>query len=185
MRRAAAAAIALLMLPSCAHAQSEAEPDAPIVQATARVIAEALAPNDAGAWAYTWDAVSIRISRHMHWHVPRPDPIDRPPDALTQRNGWIGAGGGNVGVSAIGLDDRVIKLTFDVDDFHTLHLVQALQAQGVEVSFQSEDESSSEYLVTPPGREGGMLTSTRICTSSESRAAQRCHDELTLAFELP
>jgi hypothetical protein len=59
------------------------------------------------------------------------------------------------------------------------------RAQGVEVRFQSEDESSSEYLVAPPGREAGLLTSTRICTSPESRAAQSCRDELTLAFEPP
>jgi hypothetical protein len=187
MLRAFITALALMFAPVCASAQinDETRADAPIVRATAQVMIAALAPSDYGAWAYQWDAVSIRVSRLMHWHLFAPDDRDRPPDAISRRNGWISEEGRTIGVSAFGLDDRVIKLTFEVNAFHTLYLLEALRAEGVEVSFQGEDESSSEYVITPPGREEGMLTSTRICTSPQSRAAQRCHNEITLAFELP
>ena len=184
MWRAALAALALFASASCAHAQ-ERRDDGVAAQAVARVMIEALAPASGGDRAYGWDALSIRVSRHMHWHLVAPDPLDRAPDGLTRRNGWITAQGSEVGVSAHGPDERVSQLKFEVSAFYTQTLLEALRAEGVDVAFQADWEESSEYLITPPGREGGMLTSARVCTPPESRATQRCHNELTLAFELP
>ncbi|HYD89689.1 MAG TPA: hypothetical protein VEA80_19565 [Vitreimonas sp.] len=187
MLRAAITGLALLLLPACAHAQEEyaPRPDLPIVRATANVIVEALPESRYRDWGYGWGAVSIRVSRFVHWHIYEPDRRDRPADAIVRRNGWIDGEGTNVGVSVFGDDDSVTLLSFEFDDFHALDLLEALRAAGAEVSFQADYESYSEHIVTPPGREAGLLTTRRVCTPEGSRAARRCHNEaeLTFAFE--
>ncbi len=183
MLRAALTALALLAFTGCAHAQvSDRETRA--AEATARVIIQALAPETYGDWAYRWDALSARLSRHMHWHLYGPD-IEQPPDAVVRRNGWIDGEGSQIGVSANGVAERVSHLTFEVHALNTLTLLEALRAQGAQVSFQADWEESSDYVVSAPGRDSAMLTSTRICRPPESRAGPSCHTELTLAFELP
>lgn len=170
------AALALLVTP----ARAQDEPTA--VTAVAQLMVKALAPSSYGDWAYRWGAVSIRISRDMHWHLFEPDARDRPADAVARRNGWINVRGQNVGISAFGGDEVVTHLTFDLPAASTLALVEALRAEGAEVAFQADYEAYLEYVVTPAGRDTGLLTSTRICTSPFSAAAQRCHDEMTLTF---
>lgn len=179
--RFAFAALTIVMLPACTHAQGEAA--RPAEQAVAQVMIEALAPSSYGDWAYRWDAVSVRVSRHMHWHISKPDARDRPPDAAARRNGWIEAPGKQIGVSAFGGDEAVTSLNFETDAFHTLELVDALRQAGVEVRFQGDDESSSEYVITPQGRDYGVMRSARVCTSPESGAAERCHHEIELTFD--
>lgn len=184
--RAVFAALAILLLPGCAHAQTAPdEQPAPIAASTANVIIQALAPSEYVAWAYQWDAVSIRVSRFVHWHIYEPDRRDRPTDAIVRRNGWLSEDGRNVGVSLYGTDDRVTELSVEYDAFNTLELLAALRAQGADVSFQADYESYSEYMVTPPGREAGLLTTRRPCTPENSRAAQRCHNEAMLTLEMP
>ena len=185
--RALLLSLVLGLLPGAAFAQDDAERAArdPSVQTTAQVIVQALAPSDYGNGAYHWGVLSIRVSRFMHWHLPDPDDRDRPPDAILERTGWIGEQGTLVGVTARGLDDRVLSLEFDLSGLYVLHVTQALEAQGVEVSFVGDDESSSEYVITPPGRESGQLVSRRVCTPEGSRAARACRTTLTLAFEAP
>jgi len=173
------AALALLVTP--ARAQDEPTP----VAAVAELMVKALAPRSYGDWAYRWGAVSIRISRDMHWHLFEPDARDRPADAVARRNGWITVRGQSVGISAFGGDQFVTHLTFELPAASTLTLVEALRMAGAEVSFQADYETYSEYVVTPAGRRPGLLTSTRICTSPQSAAAQRCHDEMTLTFGAP
>jgi hypothetical protein len=187
LMRALLVSLALVLAPAAAVAQinSETRAYAPIVQAVAGLMIEALAPSDYGDWAYDWGPVSARVSRHMHWHIFEPDPRDRPADAVVRRNGWIDGEGANVGVSVFGTDERVTMLTFEVRAFHTLYLLEALRAQGVDVRFVGDDESSSDYMLVAPGRREGRLTSTTVCTSPQSAAAQRCHNALTLRFEQP
>jgi hypothetical protein len=183
MLRAALAALALLAFTGCAHAE-EGGGDARAAEATARVIIAALAPAADGVRGQHWDALSTRVSRHMHWHLHGPD-IELAPDAIVRRNGWIDGEGAQIDVSAHGPAERVSHLTFELHDLNTLTLLDALRAQGAEVSFQADWEESSDYVVSAPGRDSAMLTSTRICRPPESRAGPSCHIELTLAFDLP
>jgi len=100
-----------------------------------------------------------------------------------RRNGWLEASGAQTSVSVFGDDERVTALTFDYDEFTNLDLVDALGDAGARVSFQSDSELQSEYIVTPPGREPGLLILSRLCTSEHSAAAQRCHNNAELRFE--
>ena len=184
--RAAFIALAIALLPACAHAQEGRidRSETPIVRATANVIMQALPESQYRAWGYRWDAVSIRISRLVRWHIFAPDPRDRAPDAIVRRNGWLEAPGVQIGVSVFGGDENVTALSFEYDEFTNLDLLDALGDAGANVSFQSDYESYSEYIVTPPGREAGLLTLSRSCTSERSAAAQRCHNTAELKFEL-
>ena len=184
MFRAAIAAIALLALPSCAHAQTEAQRDAPIVQATAHIVVEALAPSSYGDWRYDWAPVSARVSSFVHWHIFAPDPRGRAADAIVRRNGWVEGEGAQIGVSVFGNDSAVTMLSFEYDEFHNLDLLNALHAEGAEVSFQADYESYSEYVITPPERQPGLLTLRRVCTSEHSAVARRCHNEAELTFSI-
>jgi len=184
--RALLAAVAIALLPACALAQ-EGRIDrsaTPIVIATANVIAQVLPESQYRDWGYRWDAVTARISRLVHWHIYAPDPRERPADAIVRRNGWLEAPGAQIGVSVFGGDDQVTAVSFDYDEFSNLDLLDALRDTGAEVSFQSDYESYSEYIITPPGREPGLLTLSRRCTSPNSAAAQRCSNGAELKFEL-
>lgn len=184
--RAVLTALAIALLPACAHAQEGRidRSEAPIVRAIANVIVQTLPENQYRAWGYRWDAVSIRISRVVRWHIFAPDPRDRALDAIVRRNGWLEAPGAQIGVSVFGNDENATALSFEYDEFTNLDLLDALRDAGADVSFQSDYECYSEYIVTPPGREAGLLTLSRSCTSEHSAAAQRCHNAAELKFEL-
>jgi uncharacterized protein with beta-barrel porin domain len=81
IRNVAAAVLAMAMLSSQASAQDQPTAE----QAMARVIHGALAPSSLGDWRYRWDAVSIRISRDMHWHLVSPDDADEEMDNERRR----------------------------------------------------------------------------------------------------
>lgn len=176
-------AVLALTLAGCAHAKA---PDrtARMAEATARVVIAALPREGEGVRDQDWTALSIRVSRHLHWGLHGPD-IELAPDAVVRRNGWIDADGAQIGVAALGVAERVTQLGFELHQLDTLALLEALRAQGAEVSFQADWEESSEYVVRAPGRESAILTSARVCRPPESRAGPYCHTELTLAFELP
>lgn len=171
-----------LALAGAAQAQEAPTPD----QMTARVMVAALAPQDYGDWAYGWDAVSIRISRMMHWHLAEPDERNRPADATIRRNGWFSTSGRQVGVSAYGKDDAVTSLSFELDRVigrspPTDGVLDALRAEGVTVTPVREREAISErfgpsatYRLTHPKLDGAELIRSTGCTSSKSAAAQQC-----------
>jgi hypothetical protein len=182
MLRAALAAFVLLLAPAVGAQERHNLRDEPIVRAAANVLIQTLAPSGQGDWRYDWGAVSSRASRFVHWHIFEPDPRDRPADATVRRNGWIEAPGKQIGVSVFGGDRRVTMLSMEYHEFHNLDLLEALAAEGAQVSFQADYESHSEYIITPPGREAGLLTMRRVCTSPRSAAAQRCHNEAELTF---
>lgn len=171
--------VAAISFVTPARAQSEPSAGA----AAARVIIEALAPSSYGDWAYRWDAVSIRVSRYMHWHLYGPEPRDRAEEEV-RRNGWVDVEGQDVGVSAFGGDTHVTSLSLDLPlAVAPRDVLDAIRAAGAEVSFQADFETYSEYWIAPPGRDGATLSSHRICTSPRSAVAPRCHDELMLTFE--
>jgi hypothetical protein len=184
--RAALAAVAIAMTPACAHAQDGRldRSETPIVIATATVIIQASPESRYREWGHRWDAVTARISRLVHWHIYAPDPRDRPADAIVRRNGWLEAPGVLIGVSVFGGDEEVTAVSFDYDEFTNLDLLDALRDAGAEVSFQSDYESYSEYIVTPPGREPGLLTLSRTCTSPHAASAQRCTNGAEFKFAL-
>ena len=183
--RALLIAVAIALLPGCAHAQDGRidRSDTPDVRATANVVVQALAPNDLGDWRYRWDAVSIRVSRFVHWHIYAPDQRNRASDAIARRNGWLDLENANVDVSVFGTDDAVTVLSFEYP-FTNLDLLDALRDAGAEVSFQADYETYSQYVVTPPGRATGLLTTTRTCTPDGMRPAQRCQNGAELKFAL-
>jgi hypothetical protein len=183
MRRAALAVFALLLVPNAHAEERQSLRDEPIVRAAANVLIQTLAPRDYGDWRYDWAAVSARTARHVHWHIFASDARDRAPDAIARRNGWIEAEGAQIGVSVFGTDERATMLSLEYDEFHNFDLIEALRAEGAEVSFQADYESYSEYIVTPPARQTGLLTVHRRCTSPQSAAAQRCHNEAELTFD--
>ena len=169
--------VAMFVTPARAEGERSAE------DAVARIIVEALAPNGETASAYRWDAVSTRVSRHMHWHIYAPDPRDRGEEDV-RRNGWIAAADRDVSVSVLGGDTNVTRLSFTLPVAVTsLEVLGAIRRTGAEVSFQADFESYSEYWIAPAGRDAATLSSHRICTSPYSAARQRCHDELVLTFE--
>lgn len=185
MLRAALTALVLALTPASATAQVEARnADHPDVRATANVIIQALPETQYRDWGLRWDAMSIRVSRFVHWHVYEPDRRDRPTDATVRRNGWIDGERWDVGLSIYGGDESVTMLVFEYDDFFALDLIEALRREGAIVSFQSDYESYSEYIVTPPGREAGLLTTRRNCSPEGARSAPRCQDSAELTFTL-
>lgn len=179
---------ALLALCAVAFASGASARDGvigPEARAAANLMIEALPPEGTGDHAYVWDAISTRTARFMHWHVAPPDPIDRPPDAITSRSGWMGDDGYTVGVIAEGLDHRVLRLRFSLGDVPTSDVLAALRAEFVAVDARSEDETSAEYWITPPNRDGAQLTAERVCTRPGSAMRRYCETHLTLAFEAP
>ncbi len=176
MLRAIFVALVFVTLPACAHAQDVRvdRSETPIAQATATIIAQALPESRYKAWGYRWDAVSARVSRLVRWHIFEPDARNRPADAVVRRNGWIEAPGAQIGISVFGNDDAVTALSFEYDEFTNLDFLDALRDAGVAVSFQADHEMYSEYIVTSPEREAGVLTLHQRCTSPHSAARQRC-----------
>jgi hypothetical protein len=187
IRNAAAAVFAMAMLSSPASAQDQPTAE----QAMARVIHGALAPSSLGDWRYRWDAVSIRISRDMHWHLVGPDDAD---EETVSRNGWITGGGEQIGVTAYGVGETVGGLGMVYDrwpqfDGVPLPLIAALAELGVEAieiartfapEFNHTDAPVIVYRLTAPGRDSGALKLSEHCTSPRSAAAQRCTMSYTL-----
>ncbi|MCX7356644.1 MAG: hypothetical protein NT015_00605 [Alphaproteobacteria bacterium] len=184
--RATIIAFVLALLPAYVHAQEgrSDRSETPIARATANVIVQALPESQYRAWGYRWDSVSIRISRIVRWHIFGPDLRDRASDAIVRRNGWLEAPGAQIGVSVFGGDESVTALSFEYDEFTNLDLLDALRDAGANVAFQSDYETYSEYVVTPPGRESGLLVLSRRCTSENSAAAQHCQNGAELKFRL-
>jgi hypothetical protein len=184
MLRAVLTALAFALLVAPASAQEPPRhADDPDVRATANVIINALPETQYRDWGYRWDATSIRISRFVHWHIYEPERRDRPTDATVRRNGWIDGARWDVGISIYGGDETVTLLTFEYD-FFALDLLEALRREGAIVSFQADYESYSEYIVTPPGREPGLLTTRRNCSPERSARAPHCQDSADLTFTL-
>ena len=192
--RDAAAMLALVVLASPANAQ-----DAPTAEAAmARVIHGALAPSSLGDWRYRWDAVSIRISRDMHWHLAGPDDADA--ETIT-RNGWILGGGLQIGVSAHGSGDTVAGLTLDYYrwpqfDGEPLPVIAALAELGVEATeiarkdapdFYHADAPIVVYRLSAPGRDSAELTQSVQCTSPRAppRSGAACPTHSSLAADGP
>ena len=187
IRNVAAAVLAMAMLSSQASAQDQPTAE----QAMARVIHGALAPSSLGDWRYRWDAVSIRISRDMHWHLVGPDDAD---EETVGRNGWITSDGDQISVTAYGARETVDGLSMSYDrwpqfDGEPLPLIAALAELGVEATeiarsvapeFYHTDAPVIVYRLTAPGRDSGALKLSEHCTSPQSAAAQRCTMSYTL-----
>lgn len=170
-----------------ALAQEEVTPEA----AMASVIQAALAPDSYGDWRYNWDAVSIRISSKMHWHLAGPD---KPDTGDIIRRGWISAKGIQIGVTAAGQNETVSSLSFEVkswprDSDEQTSLLAALADKGVKVvetgrrappDLYYTDIPVIAYRLSAPDRDDGVLTRHFYCTPPGSAAARRC----TTTYEL-
>ena len=183
--RAALVVLAFAALTACAQTQGEVAPDPERGGArdVADIILQALPETQNRDWGYRWDAVSTRVSGRVHWHIYAPDARDRPDEFRVERNGWLSAGARQIGVSVFGTDERVTMLSFEYAGFSSLELLEGLRVAGATVSFQSDYETYSEYIVTPPGRATGVLTMRRTCTPERAALAQRCQDSAELTFE--
>lgn len=182
-----ASALSAMALPAAAQEQPTAE------DAVAGVIHAALAPSTYGDWRYSWDAVSIRISSLMHWHVPGPEKPGE--DAITRR-GWIPTNGRQISVTAHGIGETVTGLALGYSGwpgYQVEHgtLIEALAARGVTVTetsrneapeFFHTDEPIILYRLSAEGRHEAALKQTHICTSPRSAAAQRCEITYLLDF---
>jgi hypothetical protein len=182
-----ASALAAVALPAAAQEQTTAE------DAMASVIHAALAPSSYGDWRYRWDAVSIRISSLMHWHLPGPD---KPGEEAITRRGWISANGQQVSVTAHGIGETVTGLALGYSGWPGYEvergtLIEALAARGVTVTetsrneapeFFHTDEPVILYRLSAEGRHDAALKQTHTCTSPRSAAAQRCDTTYLLDF---
>lgn len=183
--RGAILSIALIFLPACAHAQGDpiGRGDLPDVRATANVIIRALPETQYREYGLRWDAMSIRVSRFVRWHIYAPDGRGRAPDTVVQRSGWIDGDAIDIDVAVFGDDDHVTMMTFKYDRFNALDLLESLRREGAVVSFQADYETYSEYLVTPLGREAGLLTMRRVCPREGAASLRVCHDSAELTFD--
>lgn len=187
MLRAALVVFALITSPACAHAQEGRvdRSETPIVRATANAIIQSLPESQYRDYGYRWDATSIRISRLIHWHIFEPDARDRAPDAIVRRNGWLDETGAQVSVSVFGNDAKVTTLSFSYSAFTNLDVLDALRDAGVDVSFQADYETYSEYIITAPRREPALLAMRRTCTPDNMASMRRCENGADVTFELP
>jgi hypothetical protein len=180
--------IALAPLAAAQEAAREAEQTAEPTarQAMARVIAEAMVPTSRYNYGRDWDALSVRISRHLHWHLAPPDQAADITSATgIRRNGWIEDGKEQIGVSAYGFQS-VESLTFalspkfastepEEDDT----IIAALTAIGVTPSPAPSPPSFSGISETvwnldAEGRDRAHLTRSILCTPEGSAAARMC-----------
>jgi hypothetical protein len=179
---------AFLFLAAIAAMPAQAQEQPTISEALAELIHDAMPPT---AWSGphdTWDAVSIRISSLMHWHLAPPDTGD---ETAIERRGWLSAGGRRVGITAYGAGENVISLGFERgDDSYGSEpapdhreLLAALAARGITVNVVERRDNRGEppfpiastaYTLAAAGRENVRFTSATHCTPPGSRAARRC-----------
>ncbi|HEV7694319.1 MAG TPA: hypothetical protein VGO52_26020 [Hyphomonadaceae bacterium] len=176
--------LALAPIAAAQEAPHDAEPTAR--QQMARVIAEAMVPTSRYNYGRDWDALSVRISRHLHWHLAPPDQAADITSATgIRRNGWIEDGKEQIGVSAYGFQ-TVDSLTFalspkfassqpEEDDT----IIAALTAVGVASSPAPSPPSFSGIAETvwdldAEGRDRAHLTRSILCTPEGSAAARMC-----------
>ncbi|MEZ6030437.1 MAG: hypothetical protein R3C46_11875 [Hyphomonadaceae bacterium] len=185
-------AAAVAALPASAQDQPMAEELKP-ERAMAIVIRNALAPESYGDWRYNWDAVSIRISSNLHWHLAGPDDPDA--DLITRR-GWISAAGQQIAVMASGEGETVSALDFEVNSWRrgadeAADVLAALAAEGITATeverrdapeFSNTDEPVIVYRLSVPKRDAGNLTRSVSCTPPGSAAARRCGVFYSLAL---
>lgn len=184
MRRTAAIAFLAALVCTPAHAQEQPT----TTQALAELIHEALPRTSSGEADNSWDAVSIRISSLMHWHLASPDAADA---VEIRRRGWLAADGDQIGITAYGDRERVTALAFEgafsaysfqppLDD---RELFAALAERGVTASEIERRTIAEElslplghiaYALSAEGRHAARFTSSTHCTPSGSRAARRC-----------
>jgi hypothetical protein len=203
-----AALTCLIALAPIAAAQEalhpERESETTARQVMAQVIADAMVPVSQASYGRDWDAVSIRISRLMHWHLAPPDTAPASARGI-RRNGWIAASGEQIGVSAYGTG-TVESLTFglsptfsaqrpeadesDADDSDSgesgtdgpdkrENLFAALTAIGVTVTPAEArpsfaDKGSAAWNLAAEGREDAMLIRSTLCTPEGSAQARMC-----------
>lgn len=182
-----AALLCLIALAPLAGAQ-QAEPAAAPTprQGMARVMFEAMIPTTQVKYGRDWDAMSIRVSRHMHWHLAPPDQTADPTSSVgIRRNGWIEDGFAQIGVSAYGRDS-VDSLTFalsptmlssqpDADD----DVIAALTAIGVTATSTPSQPSFSAistaaWELTAMDRMPARLLRSTLCTPEGSAARRMC-----------
>ncbi|MGQ0533711.1 MAG: hypothetical protein ACT4OF_13620 [Caulobacteraceae bacterium] len=175
-RRTAIVACALLLV-GCAHERIH-DPEHPAVTTTAQFIIQALAPTESGD-DYRWEAVTGRVSSSTQWGLPQHAST---PDDDVGREGRLSARGSDIGVIATGEEENVTTLRIDANAFHALALLEALRRAGAEVSLQADYETYSEYVITPPGRDTGLLTTSSTCSPLERRPARDCEYSVTLSF---
>jgi hypothetical protein len=179
---------AILIMAGLAAAPARAQQQPTTAQALAELIHEALPRTSSGEADNSWDAVSIRISRLMHWHLASPDAADA---VEIQRRGWLAADGDQIGITAFGDRDQVTTLAFEgafsaysfqppADD---RELFAAMTARGItvgEIERRSFPEELSlplgqiSYTVSAEGRHAARFTSSTHCTPPGSAAARRC-----------
>ena len=172
MLRAGVIFICAVMLASCAH-QRINDPGHPAVAATAQFIIQALAPGESEN--YRWDAFVERVSGASQWRAPEPGARD----GENRREGRLST---HAAIIAIGEGEDVRTLSIETDSFHALALLEALRRAGAEVSFQADYESYSEYIVTPPGRDFGLLTTNSTCIPFDPQPGEVCRNYVTLTF---
>jgi hypothetical protein len=166
------------------EAQQTSEPTAR--QAMAKVIAEAMVPMSRNNYGRDWDALSVRISRHLHWHLAPPDQAADITSATgIRRNGWIEDGTEQIGVNAYGFQS-VDSLTFalspkvaasepEEDDT----IIAALTAIGVAASPAPSPPNFSgiataTWDLDAEGRDRAHLIRSILCTPEGSAAARMC-----------
>lgn len=183
MFRVALAAAALMLTANCAHAQARPENEV-AARAVANVIFAAMPDEQNASWGFRWDAMSTRVSRFVHWHLHAPDAPDRAPNDIVERSGWLEGDNYTFGVTARGIEAQLLEISIDYDHFAPRTLLDLLRTEGATLSSEGDDESSTYYWVTMPGRAGVRLAMTRRCTPESSAMARRCNDIATVQFDI-
>jgi hypothetical protein len=201
MIRPIALACILALARVAAAPDASREREAPTArQAMARVILEAMVPTSRTNYGRDWDALSVRISSYMHWHLAPPDQArDVNTSTGIRRNGWVGDGTEQIGISAYGFES-VDSLTFalsprlastepaaadpDADDT----VIAALKAIGVTATpFPPPPNFSGiatmAWNLDADGRDRTQLTRSILCTPEGSAAARMCGATYELALK--
>lgn len=194
MRKFLMMVAASFCLAAAASAQT-VEPAPSVVEPTdaavARIVVDVLAPTSWGAHPYSWEAVSIRISRRMHWHLAPPDRTTTPQGGLYRRNGWVESGPNrSAAISAWGDADRVRTLDFELRRTFGSDrgaeppeaFAAALRAMGATVEKRDSPNVLAAYTLSMPGKRPALLAFTRTCTNPNAAAMPRCEISASLAL---
>jgi hypothetical protein len=136
------------------------------------------------SWGFRWDAMSTRVSRLVHWHLHAPDARDRAANDIIERSGWMEGDNYLFGVTARGIEAQLLEISIDYDHFQPQTLLDLLRAEGAALSGEGDDESSTYYWMTMPGRAPVRLAMTRTCTPEGSAMARRCNDIASVQFDI-